>query len=294
MGRNENQYMKKIKIITQSGSDIPALIADKYGIHVIPDIIIFGENEYYGGKTITAEEFYKKLAESDSLPTSSQPNIGSFISVYEMYKDYDEILCITVTSKMSGSYNTALIAAEEFNEAGHKAKVTVFDSAQVSFGIVIMLLKAAKMVEQGMECSEIVSRLEKMKNNIGVYFVLASLENARKGGRVGKIRALAADMLKLKPVLKFDEGVVSDIGVVKSFEQGLCKIAEKFRTMADMDASECYVFHSDNEDGANALAKKLQGIKPDLKVLMDYVGPVIGIYTGKGCAGVAFLKKENA
>ena len=286
--------MKKIKIITQSGSDIPKVIAEKYNIHIIPDVIIFGETEYYGGKTITAQEFYKKLAESEQLPTSSQPNIGGFISAYEMYKDYDEILCITVTSKMSGSYNTAVIAAEEFNEVGHNAKVTVFDSAQVSFGMVIMLVKAAKMAEQGMECSEIISNLEKMKNNIGVYFVLASLENARKGGRVGKIRTLAADMLKLKPVLKFDEGVVSDIGVVKNFEQGLCKIAEKFRTMADMENSECYVFHSDNEDGAQALAKKIQSIKPDLKIIMDYVGPVIGIYTGKGCAGIAFMKKENA
>lgn len=285
--------MKKIKIITQSGSDIPAVIAEKYDIHVIPDIVIFDETQYLGGQTITAAEFYDKQDKAEKLPTSSQPNIGSFISAFEMYKDYDEILCITVTSKMSGSYNSASVAANEINSADYNVKVSVFDSEQVSFGMAFQLVKAGQMARQGYSCNEIMNELEKMKKNIGVYFVLSSLENARKGGRVGKIRALAADMLKLKPVLKFDEGTVSDIGVVKNFEQGLCKIAEKFRTMADLDNDECYVFHAGNEDGAKALVEKLKGIKPDIKVFIDFVGPVIGIYTGRGCAGVAFMKKEK-
>ena len=285
--------MKKIKIITQSGSDMTAAMAEKYGVHVIPDIVIFGDTQYLGGKTITAAEFYDKQDKASSLPTSSQPNMNDYISAFEMYKDYDEILCITVTSQMSGSFNSASIAADDFNSAGYNAKVRVFDSEQVSFGMVFQLVKAAKMAEQGFGCEEIIVELEKIKKNIGVYFVMSSLENARKGGRVGKIRALAADILNVKPVLKFEDGTVSDTGVVKNFEQGLCKIAEKYRTMADFEVGECYVFHAGNEAGAASLAEKLRGIKPDLDIHTEFVGPVIGIYTGRGCTGVAFIKKES-
>ena len=285
--------MKKIKIITQSGSDMPKNIAEKYDIHVIADAVIFGEEVFYSGETITAEQFYDRMDREEKLPTSSQPNIESFVGAYEKYKDYDEILCVTVTSQMSGSYQTACIARDVFHEKGHKARVTVFDSAQASFGIVLMLVRAAYMINDGADIDEITDTLEKMKKNVGVYFVMDTLENARKGGRVGKITGLAANMLKVKPVLKFDEGTVSNTAIAKNFEQGLNKVVEKYKNLADMDFSRCYVFHAGNESGANALKEKLRAVRADIDVVIGHVGPVIGIYSGRGCTGIAFMKKKE-
>ena len=285
--------MKKIKIITQSGSDLPKNLAEKYDIHVIPDAVIFGEEVFYSGETITAEQFYDRMDKEEKLPTSSQPNIEGFLRAYEKFKDYDEILCITVTSQMSGSYQTANIARDIFHENGYKAKVTVFDSEQVSFGIVLMLVRAAYMIKEGANIEEITDNLEKMKKNVGVYFVMDTLENAQKGGRVGKITGFAANMLKVKPVLKFDEGTVSNSSVAKNFEQGLNKVVEKYRTLSDAEHKRCYVFHAGNEKGANALIEKLRVVRDDIEVVIGHVGPVIGIYSGRGCTGIAFMKKKE-
>ena len=283
--------MSRVKIITHSGSDLPADLAEKYDIEVIPDIVIFGETEYRGGRDITSEEFYKKLDESLRLPTSSHPSIGDFYDCFEKFGDYDEIVCITVTGKMSGTYTTARIAADSAVDEGKAKKVTVFDSEQVSYGMIFMLIKAGQMAKEGHTADEIIREMEGMKSRIGVYFVLGSLKNARKGGRVGAIRALAADTLGVKPLLMFDKGLVSDLAIARNFKQGLDLVANKYKALGD-EGCEVYIFHSENSDGAHSLEERIEKINPAALCRTGYVGPVIGIYTGIGCVGCAFLKKQ--
>lgn len=283
---------RRIHIITHTGCDMPLAEAEALHVSVIPDRVIFGSETYRNMTEITAETFYRRLEEAKELPTSSQPSMGDYLRAYrEAAQGADEILCLMITSQMSGCYQGAVAAAKAAERQGFSIPIYVYDTRQCSHGMAQMVRAAVKMAESGLNSKEIMEQLSALQSRIGVYFVLESLKNARKGGRVGAVKALAADVLGIKPVLFFADGLVRDFAVAKSFAEGLKRIEDLFLEECD-PADPVTVFHAAAPEQAQHLKERLEKLLPQIQIRVEPVGPVIGIYTGSGCVGLAFTKKD--
>lgn len=281
----------KIRLITHTGCDMPLKEARALHIGMVPDKVIFGDTEYRNMTEITADEFYGKMANTRELPTSSGPSVGDFVRAFrEAAKDADEILCLMITSRMSGCYSTAVAAAGTVKRQGLEVPIYVYDTQQCSHGMAQMVRAAAGMAEKGDSASQIIEKLTDLQSRMGVYFVLESLKNARKGGRVGAIKALAADALGIKPLLLFSDGLVRDYAVARGMADGMERVASRFFTEGDQEKTVT-VFHAAASERAEEMKKILLREVPGAVIRIESVGPVIGIYTGSGCVGIAFTKK---
>ncbi|MGM9618939.1 MAG: DegV family protein [Oscillospiraceae bacterium] len=169
--------------------------------------------------------------------------------------------------------------------------ITVYDSLQVSFGLGTPVREAAKLAKQNKSAAEIVAQLDVIRPKIGVYFARQSLEYARRGGRVGAIRVLAADFLNVKPILTFKDGLVKDIGIVRGYSNAVSRVVELYRKRA-VFGGDVFLFHSEREELARQIRQQLPETDPDCRVRICWVGAVIGVYTGPGCIGLAFMEKD--
>lgn len=282
----------RVKIVTHTGCDMPLELAEQLGVMVIPDLVMFGEKSYRNRIDITSDEFYHRMEKSSRLPTSSHPSVGDFAEGFSSLGEYDEILFLSITSRMSGTYAAAVAAQKLLKEREYPVPVVVYDTEQCSHGMGIMVEQAAHMAREGLTAGEIIHRLNEIKRDIGVYFVLETLKYARKGGRVGAIKALAADTLGIKPLLKFDEGTVSDVGITRNFKEGLKAVLDTYKKQGAY-GRKLIVFHAANPQGARYLEEMIKNEDPGCTVYIEPVGPVIGIYTGAGCVGMAYWKNAG-
>ena len=283
--------MQKVKIITTSGCDLTFEETERLGVTMIPDWVIFGETQYRNNIDILPEAFYEKIASEENLPSSAHPSPAQFTETFEGVKDWDEAICIVVSSQMAGAYNTATFTAEQVMEDGIKTKIYIFDSLQISLGMGILVLEAARMAKEGACASEILEHVTALRSNIGLFFVMNTLDYARRGGRIGAITAVAADTLGVKPLLTFKDGIVSDLSLNRTLKSGIKAIYKKYVSLAD-DNPEVFIFHANNLRGAESLKAMLQEQFPELQPRIEWVGPVVGLYSGPGCVGMAFRKKE--
>lgn len=279
--------MPKCAIVTNSVSDLSPLLSEKYGVIVIPDVVIFENREYLTNINIDPPMLYKLLREHQKLPTTSHPNQNEFMKYYSKASDYDEILCIAVTSVMSGSGNTATLAAKMMQEKGFRPKIYVYDSLQVSYGLAYLVIQAAKMAQQGLGALEIIEYLDQIRPKVGSYFCLYKLENARKGGRIGEVKSLAADFLGIKPVLTFRGGTVKELGIARSFDAAIHRIFKLYKYRAKKGGL-VFVCHANNEQVAQRLKEQILRYDPDAEVLVEWIGVAIGVYTGEQTVGLIF------
>lgn len=280
-----------VKIFTNSVSDLTPQYAQELGVTMIPDIIAFSaEEQYRNNEEIDPPALYRRLAVCEKLPTTSHPNLEQYMQAFQSASDADEILCISLTSRMSGSYGTACSARQLLQEQGFAVPIRVYDSLQVSYGLAFLVRQAARMAQQGDTADQIMKQLDLLRPKVGVYFVMESLENARRGGRVGAIRVLAADLLKVKPILTFRDGLVYDQGVVRGYGKAVDRVLERYRQKAEF-GGEVFLFHADRQQLAEDVKKRLLEMDPQAKVQIGWVGAVIGIYTGPGCLGLAFRER---
>ncbi|MCI6005330.1 MAG: DegV family protein [Blautia sp.] len=283
---------RRVRLITHTGCDMPLQEAKSLHIGMVPDKVIFGETEYRNMTEITAEDFYEKMEAARELPTSSGPSVGDFVRAFrEAAEDADEILCLMITSRMSGCYSTAVAAAGTVKRQGLKVPVYVYDTQQCSHGMAQMVRAAAKMAEEGDSALQIMEKLSDLQGRMGVYFVLESLKNARKGGRVGAIKAIAADALGIKPLLLFADGLVSDYAIARGMADGMERVASRFFSEGTQEETVT-VFHAAAPERAEEMKKIILREVPGAVIRIESVGPVIGIYTGSGCVGIAFTKKD--
>ena len=283
---------KNVKLVTHTGCDMSLAEAAERGIEMIPDKVIFEEQEYRNMVDITAEAFYEKLQAADTLPTSSQPSMADYVRAFRRAaEEGEEVLCLMITSQMSGCFAAARAAADLVKRQGLEVPLYVYDTQQCSHGMAEMVRAAHEMAESGMCAAEIMDKLTDLQHRIGVYFVLESLENARKGGRVGAITARTVSMLGIRPLLRFSDGLVREFGISRNFPAGMKKITEQFIRNGDYD-KPVTVFHAAAPRRAQELKEQILERVPQAEIRIEPVGPVIGIYTGTGCAGISFTKKE--
>lgn len=281
--------MGKVKIVTNAVCDLTPEAAAALDVEMIPEAIIFDGVSYLTNVDITPRQFYEKMRECRELPTASHPNVSMYMDAFRTADtdEYEEVLCLNLTSKLSGSINTAFIAKSTLEEEGFKKPIYVYDTLQLTHGLAFHVLEAAKLSKAGQSAEGIIRHLDAIKDRIAIYFVMKSLENARRGGRLGLIRTVAADALGVKPVLMFRQGIHSEECLVRKFKNALKKLAEIYDSRAQK-GGDVAIFHANNEEEAVQLRDMVLEADPRARVRLEWLGSGIGINTGEGAIGITF------
>ena len=281
-----------VKIVIDSACDLPKNTADVLGLAYMPMRTIFGQQEYLDGITLTGEAFYEKLIESDCLPKTSQVPPADFEAVFESIVNAgDTALCITVSSELSGTYQSAMIAAESFGD-----KVIVVDSRSVTIGEQILVLRAVKLRDEGWSAWEIAEIINHEKNRIRLLALLDTLEYLKKGGRISSAAALAGSILSIKPVVAVQDGRIEMLGKARGSKNGSNKLMELVQASNGIDFDRPFMLaYSGLSD--HLLRKYITDSHALYEGKTDHlpvcrIGSTIGTHAGPGAIGVAFFENE--
>lgn len=276
----------KTRIIVDSTSDLAPEIKGR--VSVVPLTVSFGEQEYIDGVTIDHKAFYEKLIESNVHPTTSQATPAAFIKEYEKIGDEGAVV-ITISSKLSGTYQSAVIAANDYEN------IYVVDSGSVAIGGGILVELALKLSDDGLSAQEIANRLNKEKEKIVIVALVDTLEYLKRGGRISKTVAFAGAVLNIKPVLAVIDGEIEMLGKARGSKMGNNLLAEEIEKVGGVDFSRPvllgYTGLSDQlllkyiEDSRHIWDKGIENIR------YTTVGSVIGAHAGPGAIAVAFFRK---
>lgn len=276
--------MERISIVTDSTADLPPDLLAEYDITVVPLKIYFGQEEYREGVDITADEFYKKLRSSSHHPKTSQPSPAEFVSCYEVLsKKSDRIISIHLSSRLSGTYQSAVIAKDMV-----KVPVDVIDSKGASMMLGFAVLEAAKAAKEGMHREDILQKINHVIENLKVYFVLDTLDWLQKGGRIGKASAFLGNLLNIKPMLTISDGLVTPVEKIRGKNKVMEKLLEKIAADMDKAPFTATIVHSDCRSEAEKFKEVLKKHFDFKKLDISVIGAVIGTYTGPGTIGIIY------
>ena len=275
-----------IKIVTDSTAYLSEEAVRKHDIRVVPLYVHFGNEAFREGVDISDEEFYARLKAAPELPTTSQPSAGEFHEVFkELVDGGHEILTLTISSKLSGTWNSAMAAKDMQPDAN----ISVVDSLSTSVGLELMVKAAVEAVDAGGSLQEITDQIEEIKAKMRLLFVVDTLEYLAKGGRIGNARALLGTVLKVKPILSLQEGAIEPMEQVRSKRKAVARMVE---LVEDELAESCSmakvaVMNALVEGEADDLGHDLETRWTCATPLVSNLGPVIGTHTGPGVLGVA-------
>lgn len=274
-----------IRVVTDSASDIPGSVAQKLGISIVPLTISFGKEVYRDGVDLSAGEFYSKLVQSKALPKTSQPSVASFMDVYKALAQHDdEIISIHLSSKLSGTYNAALLAKKAMTENCH---IEVVDSKSVSMGAGLTVIAAAKAIQEGASFKEALDVAYCSIPRIHLVAFLQTLEYLEKGGRIGKGKALLGSLLHVKPMIRVREGEVQPFGIARTTKGALQRLYDFVNTLLHIRGLS--IIYTTVSKEVEILAKLLGPIFPQERILMTQAGSILGTHTGPGTVAVAAL-----
>ncbi len=280
-----------IRILIDSAADIGKAEAEKMNVIMLPMIISFGAEDYYDGVNLSPKQFYEKLIESDTLPKTSQVTPYRFEEAFKKYTENgDELIVITISSKLSGTYEGAKQAAENF-----KDKVYVVDSMNAAIGERLLCEYALRLIEQGKTAKEIVAILEEEKSKINVMAVLGTLEYLRKGGRILAAVAFAGEVLSLKPVVAVVDGEVKLVGKALGSKKGNNLLNRLVQEKGGIDFSKPYgtIYSGLDRTTLDKYVKDSAALWAEHTddVPVHILGGTIGTHVGPGAVGVAFFRK---
>jgi len=275
-----------IKIVTDSTAYLTADFVQEHDIRIVPLYVHFGEEAFKEGVDISDEEFYTRLKQSPTLPTTSQPSAGDFHRVFQELSDAGhEIVTITISSKLSGTWNSAMAAKEMLPEAG----ISVIDSLSTSAGLELMVRAAVEAAEAGAGRQEVADLVQEIIPKMNLFFVVDTLEYLAKGGRIGNAKAFLGTLLKVKPILALQEGAIEPLEQVRSKRKAQARMLELVEEQVGDRGAEAKVALTNALASENALAlgRELQARLGCAEPIQANLGPVIGTHTGPGLVGVA-------
>lgn len=276
-----------VRIVTDSTSDIPKALADELNITVVPLTISFGAQSFRDGIDLSADEFYARLQQTKTLPTTSQPPPALFQHAYEHLVTQGEVISVHLSYKFSGTVETARNTARQVAAD----EITVIDSGTASMGLGLCALAAARLAAAGAGRAECAAAAESVARRQQVAVAFETLEYLRRGGRIGRARAFLGGMLRLKPILTVRDGEAHPVMRVRSRAKA---IEELFAVVARAEgATEAAVMHTTTPDDAEALAARVRAALPAATVHLGRFGPVLGVHGGPGMLGVAVLPREG-
>lgn len=278
----------KTRIIVDSAADLMPEVKER--VHIVPLTVCFSGEEYIDGITIDSRTFYEKLVESDVLPTTSQATPDAFMKEFQKAKNASEaVVVITISSKLSGTYQSAMIAAEEFDN------IHVVDSGTAAIGEGTLAELALRYLDEGLDAKEIADRLEEEKKKIIIVALVDTLEYLKKGGRISKTVAFAGTVLNIKPVISVVDGDINMLGKARGSKMGNNLLVQEIEKAGGVDFSKPvllgYTGLSDAmllkyiEDSRHIWDENLKEVR------YAAIGSVIGTHAGPGAVGVSFFKK---
>jgi DegV family protein with EDD domain len=278
-----------VKIVTDTLSDITGDLATELGVSVVPLYVRFGESIYRDRVEITTDEFYRRLVSEAGFPSTTQPTPHDFAEVYKkLAQETDEILVIVVSSKLSGTYQSAMQARETVNG---KCRIEVIDSLSVAMGMGLIVIDVAGAVKAGANLDEAakLARNAVPRSHLIAYF--NTLKYLAKGGRIGKAQGLLGSMLSVKPLLTIREGEMAPLTRMRSLNAALDFIHSAVAAFPNIKLLA--VEHSTSLENADKLVEKLGSIYPKEKIFRSVISPVIGTYAGPDAMAVSFIEAEK-
>ena len=278
-----------VRIITDSLSDITSDLANELGVTVVPLTVLFGHETFLDRVTITTAEFYRRLADGTVWPTTTQPSPGTFLEVYNnLAKETDEILVVTLSGKMSGTYQSALGAKNMFKG---NCRIEIIDSQLVAMSLGLIVISAARKAKAGAKLDELASWVKKAmpRSHFVVYF--DTLKYLAKGGRIGKAQGLLGAMLSVKPILTVKEGEMAPLTRLRSLSAGMDYL---YNILAGHPGAELVaVEHATTPEEAGRLVSRIIPIFPKERIFTGVISPVLGVHGGPGAMAVTVLEAEK-
>ncbi len=280
----------RVKIVVDSTADLQPWAAERVGI--VPLTVNFGEKEYVSGVDMDAKRFYELLVESDVLPTTSQPTPYAFERVYaQALEEAEEVVCITCSGKLSGTYQSAVIAAQEFG-----GKVHVVDSNTIAIGLAILTEYALQLVDSGYNAEEITWKLLQKREDIRLLALVDTLEYLKKGGRLSAAVAIAGGLLNIKPVITLTGGEIKVLGKARGSKQGNNLLVQEIAKAGGVDFQKPLMLGYTGL--SDALLRKYIADSAELwegnceTLPVSIVSGVVGTHVGPGAVAVAFFAAE--
>lgn len=280
-----------VRIITDSSADLTITDAQRLGAEIVSMSIQFGEKSYLDGVDLEKAQFYRMLAEGKESPSTAQPTPADFLKPLEAARAAgDEAVVITLSSVLSGTYQSALIAKEM---CGY-GPIYVVDSLSATAGVQIMTEYACKLRDQGLDAKDIAEKVAELKGRIRIFAVIDTLEYLRRGGRLSNLQAGLGTVTKLKPVISVREGAVAVVG--KAFGTvAATKQLLKFLSEHPVDNDfPAFALYSDDKDRVDEFLPKLREVNAlpqDLRFCS--IGPTIGTHIGPGAVGMAYVEQSE-
>ena len=279
-----------VRIVTDSTADLPAEVASELGITVVPLTVFFGDEAYLDGVELDNASFYQKLAASKDLPRTSQPAPAAFQEAFQRLIDEgaDAILAVHLSSKLSGTYQSACTARDSLPEETRKVPIEIIDSLSISVGMNYAIQNAARQARTGKNLEEIKASVEDTLARTSILAVLDTLEYVRRGGRIGGASAMLGNMLSFKPIVSLKEGEVVAVERPRTRGKAYARIAQLLSEMGPIE--HVSIAESNDEVGqqlSDALKEVYSGKPPIYRL-----GAVLGTHTGPGTAAIALVKAK--
>lgn len=293
------------QIITDSSCDIPTDIVREKNLHVVPFYVSFDNDKYMKENVeIEVRDFYQKMVDNpDIFPKTSLPSVEDYIEAFTPYvKDKVDIICICITTKFSGSYNSASSAKDVLLEEYPEAKITVIDATVNTVLQGILVLETVRMQENGLSYDEVVANVERIKTTGRIIFTVGNMDYLIHGGRVGKVMKVAVNALKIRPMIILKEGEIFPFGVARSRRKSIQKILEKTKSHFEEigespDDYEIVVGYGYDYDEAvefrDELVESLSKYSSKKDIGIFQIGAMIGVHTGPYPLGIGLVRKYD-
>ena len=279
--------MKKVAIITDSSAYLPEEILRALNIHVVRLTLHWEDKSYRDGEDIRAEEFYEKLAEADTLPTTSQTTVGEFERLFKELLDAGHpVMAILISSGISGTVESAIQAKASFPDA----PLVVMDSKLVSMALGFMVMAVAREAQKGASLAECQALAEAVYPKIGVFFTVDTLKYLNKGGRINTAKRLLGAALNIKPIMEIRDGKIELLESVRSRKKALARLLELTeKGINDREPVWISTFHAAaEEDNQKLLTEAVARFSP-IETVVTHVSPVVGAHTGPGTVSIAYM-----
>lgn len=278
-----------VKIVTDSAADLPDGEAERHGIGVVPLTIRFGDDEYTDGVDLTPQAFYDKMASLDVLPATAAPSPGAFEQAFrEAGAAGDPVVCINLSSALSATMQSAQTAAKAI---GDELDIRVVDSKSITAGLGMQVLAAAELAEQGGSADDVVALIEDLRDRTKVFGALDTLDNLKKGGRIGGAQAFLGSVLSIKPIIDISTGVVEEAAKQRTRKKALVWLRDRLFEAGDIEhVAVCHGCAEDVQELADLISPRYAPEQLSTWV----IGPVIGAHGGPRVTGLVWQEPKRS
>ena len=281
-----------IRILTDTTCDISLSKQQELDIRILPIRVIFGDQEYIEGVNLTKQEFFKKLAVCEKLPSTTQITPAELCDYFKEYLDAgDEIICMFISSELSGTHNNVHIAKDMLNGKGGE-RIHIVDTKAITFSLGVLVLEAVKLRAEGMSAAALCAEMNELRKKIKLWAVMDTLKYLKMGGRLSGAAAVVGTLLNIKPVITVRDGQVHSLTKGKGYKKAMQLLLQIMKDHP-VDFGRSITFgSSDSQEMLDAVIKDIKAVYPDIKNYEALeIGSVVGTHIGPRCAGIAYFEK---